>query len=361
MRVLFVDGDVLVLEALERMLSELASDWETRFITCGDWALVELAKERYDAIVSDIHLPGLDGVALLTRVAELYPRMLRVVLSGHADERASFRLANVAHQFLAKPCAAETVHQVIARAQQLDVLLPEPALQNLAGRVGALPCSRSLQLQLLAATRTSGDSKARTLAALIKQDPGMTSKLLQLATSAFFNNAASVADVETAIMRLGLDTVTSLIHSCQRADRPADVESAQARSLQIASLAASMARLPEDASAAYLAGLLCDVGHLVADRAHAEVGAYLLGRWGLPFQIVEAVANHHRPERGREDRAGLTQFVWLASCIVDFEEPAPDLLEHFSLEALYAAHRPNAAFPTINYGQLPDRPESRAR
>ena len=38
---------------------------------------------------------------------------------------------------------------------------------------------------------------------------------------------------------------------------------------------------------------------------HAEVGAYLLGLWGLPFQIVEAVANHHAPERG----AAMDQFL----------------------------------------------------
>ncbi len=130
-----------------------------------------------------------------------------------------------------------------------------------------------------------------------------------------------------------------------------------------------MARLPEDASAAYIAGLLCDVGQLVLEvsaperlyvtqaeaaqrgtpqhvvelqtwgATHAEIGAYLLGLWGLPFQIVEAVANHHAPARGTDDRLGLAQLVWLASCIVEGEEPTPDLLSRFGAEDLYVTHR----------------------
>ena len=34
--------------------------------------------------------------------------------------------------------------------------------------------------------------------------------------------------------------------------------------------------------------------------SHAEIGAYLLGLWGLPYPIVEAVANHHDPSRVKE-------------------------------------------------------------
>jgi HD-like signal output (HDOD) protein len=215
------------------------------------------------------------------------------------------------------------------------------------------------------------------MARLIKQDPGTTAKLLQVASSAFFNSSASVADVEAAIMRLGFRTLRNLTHTLGSTApaRPSAlptataVEAIQARALCIAKLAASMARLPEDASAAYIAGLLCDVGQLalvtsaperlyvtqaeaaqrgvpahVAERAtwgatHAEIGGYLLGLWGLPFQIVEAVANHHTPERNADDRVGLPQLVWLAACIVEGEEPSLELLSRFGMEQLYTTHR----------------------
>jgi HD-like signal output (HDOD) protein len=51
------------------------------------------------------------------------------------------------------------------------------------------------------------------------------------------------------------------------------------------------------------------------------VGGFLLGLWGLPFTVVEAVANHHSPERNADDKLGPAQAVWLASCLVDGEEP----------------------------------------
>ena len=40
----------------------------------------------------------------------------------------------------------------------------------------------------------------------------------------------------------------------------------------------------------------------IIGASHAEVGAYLLGLWGLPYPVIEAVAHHHEPERGRTGR-----------------------------------------------------------
>ena len=378
MRVMFVDDETRVLEALERMLFELESDWETTFISSGEQALVELRRAPCDVIVSDLRMAGMDGVALLSRVAELYPRSVRIVLSGHSDEEAALKMVHVAHQFLAKPCGAETLHQVIARTQQLTQLLPDRKLQTLVGQIGVLPCAPQTQQELLQLLeRDDIDSMAPALAQIIKRDPALTSKLLQVASSAFFNSSASVADVETAIMRLGLRTLKNLVHTLVSALplRPSAlptitaVQTLQIRALRIAHLAERMARLPEDASAAYIAGLLCDVGQLVLINAaperqyvtqaeaalrgvpqhvaelstwgttHAEIGAYLLGLWGLPFQIVEAVAHHHAPERTGDDRIGLAHLVWLASCIVDAEDPTPELLSRFGVEALFATHR----------------------
>jgi HD-like signal output (HDOD) protein len=375
LRVLFVDDETRVLEALERVLFDLEHDWETRFVSGGDEAMRELKQQPCDVVVSDLRMSGMDGVALLTHVAELYPRTVRIVLSGHSDEEAALKMVRVAHQFLAKPCAAETLYQVIARAEQLTQVLGDRKLQALVGQVAVLPPAPALQRELSDLVEGT-DSSAGAMAALIKQDPALTSKLLQVASSAFFNSAASVADVESAIMRLGLRTLRNLTHSLgdtRTSSAPQatslSIDALQQRSLQIARLASRMARLPEDASAAYIAGLLCDVGRLVlasaaperlyvteaesaqrgvpayvAEQAtwgatHAEIGAYLLGLWGLPFQIVEAVANHHAPERAAADRLGLPQLVWLAACIVEQQEPAADLLHRFGAEELYDRHR----------------------
>jgi HD-like signal output (HDOD) protein/CheY-like chemotaxis protein len=377
LRVLFVDDEMRVLEGLERVLFDIENDWETRFVSGGDEAMRELERQPCDVVVSDLRMSGMDGVALLTRVAELYPRTVRIVLSGHSDEEAALKMVRVAHQFLAKPCAAETLYQVIARTEQLTHVLGDRKLQALVGQVGVLPSAPALRRELTELLDgPDSSSMAGAMAALIKQDPAMTSKLLQVASSAFFNSSASVADVESAIMRLGYRTLRHLTQSLgdpKTASAPQatslSTDALQQRSLGIARLASRMVRLPEDASAAYIAGLLCDIGQLVlassaperlyvteaeaaqrgvpahvAEQAtwgatHAEIGAYLLGLWGLPFQIVEAVANHHAPERGVGDRLGLPQVVWLAACMVEGQEPAPDLLHRFGAEELYDRHR----------------------
>src|SRR4030095_5269981 len=108
----------------------------------------------------------------------------------------------------------------------------------------------------------------------------------------------------------------------------------QQNSLLTALLAKKIVGNPALADAAFTAGLLHHIGALVllhaapphyeralelrkqlkgnsaaAERevfgvTHAEVGAYLLGLWGIPFPIVEAVAFHHRPnEVAPESRA----------------------------------------------------------
>ncbi len=378
MKVLFVDDETRVLEALGRMLSELEDSWQTCFLNSGEAALAELSRQPYDVVVSDLRMAGMGGVALLTRIAESYPRTIRIVLSGHSDEEAALKMVHVAHQFLGKPCAAATLHQVIARTAQLTRLLPDRKLQTLVGQIGSLPSPPHFY-RGLAQLGEDGDAAntAGAMARLIKQDPAITAKLLQVANSAFFNTSATVADVESAIMRLGFRTLRNLAHAWGRFHpaRPSAlptitaIEQLQQRSLRTAQLAASMARLPEDASSAYIAGLLCDVGQLVLISAcperhyvtqaeasqqgiapheaelstwgatHAEIGAYLLGLWGLPFQIVEAVAQHHAPARSDDDRLGLPQLVWLASCIVGGEEAAPELLHRFGAEELYATQR----------------------
>ena len=127
----------------------------------------------------------------------------------------------------------------------------------------------------------------------------------------------------------------------------AAIDTLQKRSIAIAQLASRIAQGREDADAAFMAGLVCDVGELVlvsisgspesarnSEVTHAEAGAFLLGLWGLPFRIVEAVANHHAPLRNAHDRLGLPQIVWLAACLVQGDEPDPEYVQRIGATEL---------------------------
>jgi HD-like signal output (HDOD) protein len=186
---------------------------------------------------------------------------------------------------------------------------------------------------------------------------------LQVVNSSFFSSSSSVSDVRTAVVRLGLKTIRNLalgigaFEAFGKLSQPSAraIDALQTRSLAIAKLAARIAQGTEDADAAFMAGLVCDIGELVlvadvpspnaAEAAdfcavtHAEVGAFLLGLWGLPFRIVEATANHHAPQRNAHDRLCLPQIVWLASCLVRGEEPDPAYLERIGASKLLPKFR----------------------
>jgi len=355
MRVIFVDDEPRVLEAIERTLFQLDVDWEVSFAEGGAAALRELAQAHFDVVVSDMRMPGMDGAALLAEVCAKYPHMARIVLSGQTDEAAAFRVVNVAHQFLAKPCSSETLQQVIGRTQELRNWLTEERLQAVVGRLDRLPATPRLFSDLSRALDDEA-ATAETVAAIVRQDPAMSSKVLQIVNSSLFSSGTAVSDVRAAVLRLGMKTIRNLALGIGAFDdvgkssvrSRASIEELQKRSLAIAQLASRIARGREDTDAAFMAGLVCDVGQLIltstpaveweniqaAAITHAEVGAFLLGLWGLPFRIVEAVANHHMPRRNAHDRLGLPQIVWLASCLIHGEEPDPDYMKRIGASDL---------------------------
>jgi len=114
-RILFVDDDESVLDALRNILRKRRNEWDMVFSIGAKAALTELAKAPFDVVVTDMRMPGMDGAALLTHVRDHYPGTARIVLSGHAERDAIVRALPVTHQFLNKPCDAVTLRSVVER------------------------------------------------------------------------------------------------------------------------------------------------------------------------------------------------------------------------------------------------------
>ena len=114
-RILFVDDESKVLEGLERLLYDCADEWDMSFVTSGQAAIDLLAHERFDVLVTDMRMPGIDGPALLKHVHRHHPDLVRIVLSGHTELETALRAIPIAHQFLCKPCDAKTLTDVLER------------------------------------------------------------------------------------------------------------------------------------------------------------------------------------------------------------------------------------------------------
>src|SRR5580692_536743 len=112
-RIVFVDDEVNVLEAMQRTMRPMRTEWGMEFVSSGSAALESLAKNPADVIVSDMRMPEMDGWQLLAEVKRLYPQTVRLVLSGHADPGAIMRLVGSAHQYISKPGETATLKAAI--------------------------------------------------------------------------------------------------------------------------------------------------------------------------------------------------------------------------------------------------------
>jgi putative nucleotidyltransferase with HDIG domain len=335
-RVLFVDDEPQVLESLRDALRPWRRELSMAFAPDGASALERLAREPFDAVVSDMRMPGMDGATLLSHVQRLRPATVRIVLSGYAEIEPVARAATVAHRFLAKPCEVDELVRVIQRTCDINVLVEQDELLLNATGTGRLPSVPHLYMQLTQ-LMSDPDAGVADAARLVEQDPAVTAKVLQLANSAFFGRPRPVNDVDDAIAYLGMNTLKALALSadCIEAFKPAQsiegfsIESLQDHSALVTRITRRIAS-GGDADGAVAAALVHDVGILVlaarapdylttvlarADKenrplfevehemrgfTHADVGAHLLSLWGLPETIVEAVAQHHRPATRNE-------------------------------------------------------------
>ena len=331
-RILFVDDEQNVLHGLQDILRKHRKQWDMVFALGGEQALTELSKAPFDVVVSDMRMPGMDGATLLRHVQQEYPNVARLVLSGHAEREAVMRALPVAHQFLSKPCDAQMLRQVIERTCTLQALLHDDTVRTIVGRLERLPSVPRCYLELTTAI-SEPDSNLAKVGPIVEKDPAMSAKVLQLVNSAFFGAGQRITSVNRAVLYLGIELIQGLALSAEvfatlqgmPLDARFSLDRLQEHSLLTARLARRFVTDPKKADEAFAAAIVHDIGKIIlalsfgsqygevlqSARArrlpghvvekeilgvtHAEVGAYLLGVWGLPYSIVEAVAYHHAP------------------------------------------------------------------
>src|SRR5581483_4464924 len=140
-RVLCVDDDSNLLEGIARNLRE---HFEVSTAKSGDEGLSELRKNpQYAVVVSDLKMPGMDGVDFLARVRQISPDAVRILLTGQADLDAAIAAVNGGRvfRFLCKPCRPEALIMAVeAAVEQHRLITAERELleETLRGCVNAL-------------------------------------------------------------------------------------------------------------------------------------------------------------------------------------------------------------------------------
>lgn len=334
-RIIFVDDEPLVLQGLQRMLRHMHREWEMVFVESGELALAQMAASPFDVIVTDMRMPGMNGAQLLHEVLKRHPSTVRLVLSGHADRDLVAQCVGVAHQYIGKPCDANHLKSLIQHACILGNELESEEVKRTIGSIIRLPSEPELYHRLRE-VMADEHATARVLGEIIEQDMAMTSIILKLVNSAFFGLRRTIETPQSAVAYLGVETVRTLVlthgiflESPGLQTQGLTLQDLWDHSLEVANGAMSLAILEgmdhSFQEAAFVGGILHDVGILVLaasfpeayDRAleiaaqehlhitmaeqrlfhisHAEIGAYLLGLWGIPLGTLESVRNHHLP------------------------------------------------------------------
>lgn len=332
--VLFVDDEPNLLSAIQRMLRVLRQDFDFNFVESGHAALDFIADHHVDVIVSDMRMPGMDGAELLTQVQAQYPHVIRIMLTGQADEDSILRTVGVVHQFIAKPTDSETLKLVLMRAFALKDLMQNEQLQSIVTSIGKLPSIPAVYAQLQRQLRDPECSLAE-VAGIIEQDLAMSAKILQLVNSAFFGLFKNIDSTTRAVNILGLDTVKALVLSVgvftelqPVVAKSFSIQTLWSHSVGVAAYAKKIAQAESEskelADNVFVAGFMHDIGKLlllsslqekyletiqfatenlippyqaeqfILSATHGDIGGYLLGLWGLPGSVVESAAFHHR-------------------------------------------------------------------
>jgi HD-like signal output (HDOD) protein/ActR/RegA family two-component response regulator len=328
-RLLFVDDEPRVLQGFKAGLYARRKDWDMHFAEGGAKAIALMQESHFDVLVTDLRMPGEGGATLVARARTDSPSTIRVVLSGYSDVGQSHGLVSLAHRYLSKPCEPKHLEECIDRCLATQALIESQELRIQLGAVGALP---PLPGTFAALQRALADPSIdlSKVSAIIEKDPAVSAKVLQVCNSAFFRLPRRVSNIKQAVSYLGLSTVRSMVLSAEvfRPGKPLspelDLGQMQRHALSVAAIARALAADAPWAEDAFLAGLLHDVGFLLLGRqfkdqmqraleavaagmplaeaeqkhvgvSHGVAGGYLLGLWGLPHEVVEAVANHEAP------------------------------------------------------------------
>jgi HD-like signal output (HDOD) protein/CheY-like chemotaxis protein len=337
-RILFVAQDQALWSEFQDHTA--AGDWEwiAQSARTGQEALALAHQFNFAVVVADVQLPDMGGIELLDQFMQRQPSAHRLVLSDVSDTENTVKCMGKPHHHLLKPFGVRTLLNALDQAFAHEVWLPSHAVHGLIAQMRQMPSPPTTYFKVVEEIQ-SPHASLEKIGELISEDPAITAKVLQLANSAVFGLELQVNQPLEAIAYIGLETTKALVllaHTVSSFDKAKlsgfSVEGLWRHSVSVGQIAQKIALMEkgglEVAEQAFAAGLLHDLGKLILcanlpglfgktlalareercnfwdaeiqlfpNAGHAELAGCILGIWGLPRPIVEAVALHHAPRQ----------------------------------------------------------------
>jgi len=375
-RILFVSEDQALCQEFQAQCPEAESAWTVQHVHTEEEATALCQQQTFAAVVADVNLNGKSGNDLLDAFMRRQPKALRIVISDPADVPSTIKCLGHAHHHVLKPCSAKTLLHTLEQAFVQEAWLPSEPLQGFIAQMRQVPSPLKSYQQIVQEMKSPTCSLEK-IGSLIAQDPAVAAKVLQLANSTVFGRELNVVNPSEAIAYIGLETtkaVVLLAHTFSSFDNLRlarfSIEDLWRHSVEVGRLARRVVELEkggEDvAEQAFAAGLLHDIGKLLFAAnhpgvftkvlrlareqqcnlweaesqvmpgvGHAELGATVLGIWGLPKTITEAVALHHSPWRQRRHTFSPVTAVHVANILDHEKHPDPNVIMPSQINTSY--------------------------
>ena len=371
-RIFFVDDEPANFDHYKNCLAGRENQWDVSYFADALEALAALKETPPDIVIADYEMPGMTGPNFLKQVETLLPAAERYITA--APEQKALLEADIGSDFhyLPKPCEKQRLVTEIQRCIAIDVWLGNDKVKSIVAKMGSFPSLPPMYVKVVNALNSRNTSVA-DIGQAISGDLAISAKVLQVVNSSFYGYDEKISDITHAVQILGLDCVKNLVLAIQvfgksghSPDQKALTDQLWHHSMSVAVAAKRIMEYetrenPEKAGEeAYTAGLMHDIGKLVMINSipeeyekartlsrekgipqwkaeeevigcnHAEAGAYLLGRWGMPAPLVEAVALHHEPVNSSGSKFSPLAAVHAANALVRERQPGekthPDAL-----------------------------------
>ena len=361
-RILVIDDEIDCLDQIKASLSSKEDQWILEYSNNPQQALESIISNPPSIVICDYHMPQMNGAELLRKAEKAHPFIHRFIVANRDEIGVLEDGIGSSFHFLPKPCPANRLLTEIQRCLSIEAWLGKPQIKNIVGTLGELPSLPSLYIKIVD-TLNDDDVSIEKVGKAISNDITISAKILKIVNSSFFGFDETISDITQAVSVLGIETVKNLVlaiqvfSDTQGGEQKIQTDQLWHHSMSVAVGAKNLMMYETGTSklaeGAYTSGLFHDIGKLIMQRAapdayksaqefaelkkipaweaengilgcnHAEAGAYLLARWGLPIEAVESAVFHHEPVNSSGSSFSAMASVYVANRILSQKHTPP--------------------------------------
>ncbi len=349
--ILFVDERRKLLEGLYDNFASKGDDWSVHFAVNGPNAASILEHGEIDIVVSGLYLMHDNSLQFMDFLAQEYPNIIRLSIEDPTSPAGRFSSVN-GHRNFTLPININELENTIEKSYRLKEILAPSGSKKIVSSLVSIPKIPPIYSALM----ENLENRVIPLEAIdriFSEVPEIINSVLQIINSPLFNLSTKIYSPQEAIHVLGTEIVLSLVlmielHSIFKTnDKHFSTSNIAEHSLITALLTKTI--LEEERvqelliDETYSAAVLHDFGKLILSSSfpnkyskileisnafdrplheveqeilgttHSVTGAFLLGLWGLPENLVEAIAFHHTPQLSKGDSSQMLSTLHIAN------------------------------------------------